>query len=126
MSVSSAKTPRQVTAPSPIIVPFTTKLKKSNANLTQKKRLIIVQCEDKNDWWSNLVFNSAVDMPYNTFKSIGDVVQECAETYKQASMYLEGTGDEIQLAKTMAGLAEMYLEYCFSPVVFFELGLSDS
>jgi len=45
-------------------------------------------CEDENDWWSNLVFNTAVDMPYNTFKSIGDVVQECAETYKQASMYL--------------------------------------
>jgi len=74
---------------------------------------------------SGFVFNISSDVPFVVFRSSGDLVQECAETFKQASLYLDSTGDEIHLAKTTACLAEMYLEYCFLPVAFFDIDFSD-
>jgi len=62
-----------------------------------------------------------LEVPFVLLRSVGD----CAETYKQATRYLEGAGHEIYLAKAMASQAEMYLDYSFSQVAFFELHFSD-
>eukprot|EP01125_Pyxidicula_operculata_P018108 TRINITY_DN6409_c1_g1_i1.p1 TRINITY_DN6409_c1_g1~~TRINITY_DN6409_c1_g1_i1.p1 ORF type:complete len:2206 (-),score=614.56 TRINITY_DN6409_c1_g1_i1:857-7474(-) len=71
------------------------------------------------------LFENVEPLKYPTFQTAGDFLQECAATYKQASNFGDRIGDELCLAKTLAATAELYLDFTFPLVAFFEMDWSD-
>lgn len=60
-----------------------------------------------------------------SFKHPGDVLQECNTTFKQAYHYFKLTGDDVRIAKTVALIAELHLEYFFWPTATHEANIMD-
>eukprot|EP01127_Copromyxa_protea_P012133 TRINITY_DN3125_c0_g1_i1.p1 TRINITY_DN3125_c0_g1~~TRINITY_DN3125_c0_g1_i1.p1 ORF type:complete len:1648 (+),score=383.22 TRINITY_DN3125_c0_g1_i1:141-4946(+) len=59
------------------------------------------------------------------YRSEGDILQEGEATLKQAVSYAESTGDEIRLGKAMSLLAQIFSNYCFSRIAFYNFTFAD-